>query len=493
MESTEDRKASIASQQIEEKDISSVGLSYALDPAIDARITRQLDLHILPWIFILWLLAFIDRSNIGNAKLDGLIDDLNLTGDKYNVALTVFYVLYVLIDIPSNWLLRYVGGGRYLPLLAMAWGIVGTCMGAVKSYGGLIACRLLLGACEGGMFGGIILYLSMFYRRHDLMFRLGVFYCAAPLSGAFGGLLATGLAQIHYGSYRSWPWIFFVEGSITVVVAMVAFFFLPSTPGTAKFLSKEEQWQAAQRLQVDLHGATALERPEEEHFNWREVRFALLNVNTIVMSLNFFLILIPIYSYSLFLPTIIKGMGYSRVTAQLFTVPPNFLAFLSVLAFAWTSDRIKMRGPMIVIALVLASVGYIMQLASDRNSVKYAGTFFIALGSFPCSPLVLAWLSNNLMPHTTKATGLGFQVAIGNCGAFVATFTYLAKDAPDYVTGHAICLASIGLSLLLTFSNIAYIRWENGQRQSGRREYRLQEVEDESQLGYRHPEFKYTT
>jgi len=86
----------------------------------------------------------------------------------------VFYILYVLIDIPSNWLLKVVGGGKYLPMLALAWGIVGTCMGAVKSYGGLIACRLLLGACEGGMFGGIILYLSMFYKRHQLMFRLGV-------------------------------------------------------------------------------------------------------------------------------------------------------------------------------------------------------------------------------------------------------------------------------------------------------------------------------
>ena len=89
----------------------------------------------------------------------------------------------MLLDIPSNWLLKIVGGGRYLPVLAACWGIVGTCMGAVKSYGGLVACRLLLGACEGGMFGGIILYLSMFYKRHNLMFRLGVFYCAAPLSG----------------------------------------------------------------------------------------------------------------------------------------------------------------------------------------------------------------------------------------------------------------------------------------------------------------------
>ena len=83
-------------------------------------------------------------------------------------------------------------------------------MGGVKSYGGLIACRLLLGACEGGMFGGIILYLSMFYKRHQLMFRLGIFYCAAPLSGAFGGLLATGLSEIKFHGYNGWPWIFFV-------------------------------------------------------------------------------------------------------------------------------------------------------------------------------------------------------------------------------------------------------------------------------------------
>ena len=134
----------------------------------------------------------------------GLEDDLNLGGNEFNVALTVFYVLYVLIDVPSNWLLKIVGGGRYLPILACAWGIVGTCMGAVKSFGGLVACRLLLGACEGGMFGGIILYLSMFYKRHNLMFRLGIFYCAAPLSGCFGGFLATGLSKINYAGYNGW-------------------------------------------------------------------------------------------------------------------------------------------------------------------------------------------------------------------------------------------------------------------------------------------------
>lgn len=144
-------------------------------------------------------------------------------------------------------------------------------MGAVTTYGGLIACRLLLGACEGGMFGGIILYLSMFYKRHQLMFRLGVFYCAAPLSGAFGGLLATGLAQINYHGYDGWPWIFFVEGSITIIAAMVAFFFLPNTPGSAKFLSEEEQWYITHVLRVDSGGATQIDKVEDEKFNWNAV------------------------------------------------------------------------------------------------------------------------------------------------------------------------------------------------------------------------------
>ena len=211
------------------------------------------------------------------------------------------------------------------------------------------------------------------------------------------------------------------------------------------------------------------------------------------MSLEFFLILIPIYSYSLFLPTIIKSLGYSAVVSQLFTVPPNFLAFLVVLASSFISDRIKMRGPPIIVGLLVAAIGYIMQLASHENSVKYAGTFFIAAGAFPCSPLVLAWLSNNLAPHYTKATGLGFQVAFGNCGAFVATFTYLTSDAPSYTVGHSINLGAIGLALILVAANMLYIRWENAARHAGKREYRFERArEGDGELGYRHPEFRYT-
>ena len=156
------------------------------------------------------LFSFIDRSNIGNAKLAGLPEDLGIdTGTSFNVALLVFYIPYILVDVPSNLLLKKVKAGIFLPSLITAWGLVCTCIGFTKSFAGLVVCRLLLGLFEGGILGGVIIYLAMFYRRHQVLYRSGLFYCAAPLSGAFGGLLASALGQISYNGYNRWPWIFF--------------------------------------------------------------------------------------------------------------------------------------------------------------------------------------------------------------------------------------------------------------------------------------------
>ena len=484
----EAEKAPIPIHEIERASDSSLNVP---DPALDRRITRSFDVHILPWLFGIWLGAFIDRSNIGNAKLDGLTTDLKLDGTKFNVALAVFYVLYILYDIPSNLVLKKIGGGRYLPALMVLWGVLTIIMGAVKTYAGLLICRILLGFCEGGLFGGIILYLSMFYPRHQLLTRLGVFYCAAPLSGAFGGLLATGLAEINYHGYNSWPWIFFIEGAITVVFGLISMLFLPNTPGSAKFLTAHEQAVAVHRLVFDQHGAAAASVVEQEKNSFKYMRMAIFNINTIVLSVLFLCILIPIYSYSLFLPTIISGLGYKRVTAQLFTVPPNALGFISVLVVCYFSDKIKMRGPIMIGGCSLAIVGYIMNIASSSAGVRYAGTFLIAAGIFPCSPTSVAWLSNNLAPHYVRATGIGFMVAFGNCGAFIATFTYLPANAPRYIQGHSINLAFLVLCVILAIVTMIYAKAENTKRENGGRDGRLTGT-DQADLGYRHPGFRYT-
>jgi MFS family permease len=193
----------VAPGELEKYD--TAGDEIQIEPAVDRRITRKFDKHVIPWLFALWLLAFIDRSNIGNARINGLQTNLNLgTGPKFNIALTVFYIPYIIVDVPSNWLVKRVGAGFYLPGLVIGWGVVSMCMGFVKSYESLIVVRFFLGLMEGGLLGGMIIYLAMFYRRHQLMVRIGLFYCAAPLSGAIGGLLATGLSQITAPGYNGW-------------------------------------------------------------------------------------------------------------------------------------------------------------------------------------------------------------------------------------------------------------------------------------------------
>ena len=182
-------------------------------------------------------------------------------------------------------------------------------------------------------------------------------------------------------------------------------------------------------MRLDAHGSNTAATVDEETFSWYWVRRALLNVNTIIASLLFFAIITPIYSFSLFLPTIIRSMGYSRITAQLFTVPPNMGAFFVVLFAGWASDRWRMRGPLMLVGCTVAIAGYVMLIASKHSLLQYGGTFLVAAGIFPCSPLVMGWLSNNLAPHYVRATGTGFQIMIANMAAFIATFTYLPEDA----------------------------------------------------------------
>lgn len=193
-------------------------------------------------------------------------------------------------------------------------------------------------------------------------------------------------------------------------------------------MTEEERQIALARLQADSSGAASSDAKHEK-FSWDKVKRALLNINTLLMSLNFFFLITPIYSYSLFLPTIISALGFSDVTTQLLTVPPNMCGFFIVLAACWASDKFKRRGIFMFTGVVIALIGYIMLIATPDIWTQYGGTFLVASGIFPCSPLIMGWLANNLAPHYVRATGTGFQIMIANFAAFVATFTYVEGDA----------------------------------------------------------------
>jgi sugar phosphate permease len=185
-------------------------------------------------------------------------------------------------------------------------------------------------------------------------------------------------------------------------------------------------------MKLDAHGATSASNVKEEKFSWHWVKLAL-NLNTILLSIDFFTVITPIYSFSLFLPTIISAMGYTKVNANLMSVPPNVAAFLTVILVTYLSDKYKRRGVFMLSGATLSIVGYIMLISSARPLTQYGGTFLVGAGIFPTAPIVMGWLANNTGPHYVRATATGFQIAFANCAAFIATFTYISTDAPRYL------------------------------------------------------------
>ncbi|EUC41167.1 hypothetical protein COCMIDRAFT_106858 [Bipolaris oryzae ATCC 44560] len=475
-----------------------IAITEDVNPALDKRLNRKFDLRILPWLFGIWLFSFIDRSNIGNARIAGLTTSLSIpTGTRFNIALLVFYIPYILIDVPSNLLVKRLRAGIYLPTLITCWGLVCTMMGFVKTFAGLVVCRLLLGLFEGGILGGVIIYLAMFYRRGEMLLRSGLFYCAAPLSGAFGGLLASGLARIRVGGYERWPWIFFIEGAATVVFGIVCFFFMPDTPAAAHFLTDEEKEWALRRMRIDAGGSSDVD-VDDEKFSWYWVKMALSAPQTYLSAFIWFFLLVPLYvsiikppSFSLFLPSIIAGMGYQSTTAQLFTVPPNMAAFITVIGTAYASDRLKNRGYFIIGGCVLGICGYVMLIVAKTNAVRYGGTFLVAIGVFQGSPMLMGWASNNLAPHYVRAVGIGLIISIANCSAFIGTFIYLQRDAPRYILGHSISLGALVITIILAGMQCLYLSWENKKRENGDRDDRILQS-DAGTLGHQHPSFRFT-
>lgn len=192
---------------------------------------------------ILYLISQLDRANIGNAKIEGMDKDLNLSGVQYNIALSLFFVPYILFEIPSNILLkRFSKPSIYLGSLVMSWGVIMMCHGFVKNFAGLMVVRMMLGVLEAGFYPGAVYLCTFWYMPKELATRISIFYCFSALSGAFSGLLAAGIAQMDgVAGYRGWQWIFILEGIMTVVLGAMCFFLLIDSPRLShKWLSPAE-------------------------------------------------------------------------------------------------------------------------------------------------------------------------------------------------------------------------------------------------------------
>ncbi len=248
---------------------------------LETVLVRKMDLRILPMLILIYVMNYLDRNNIAAARLAGLEDPkakggIGLTSEQYLTALSILFVGYILMQIPSNLFLNKIGKpALYLPTVMIVWGVISAATAGAQSYGGLIAIRFFLGFVEAAYFPGCLFFLSCWYTRKELGFRTALLYSGSLLSGAFSGLISAGITNGLDGARgkRAWRWLFIIEGVITIFIAFVAYLALPNFPRTTKWLTEEERQLAIWRLDEDIGEDDWVDSKNQTFFHGMKLAF----------------------------------------------------------------------------------------------------------------------------------------------------------------------------------------------------------------------------
>ncbi|KAL2865675.1 putative MFS transporter [Aspergillus lucknowensis] len=464
-----------------------------LTQTTERRLMAKVDWHVVPCLCVLYLLAFLDRVNISNAKVLGLAEDLDIVeGTKYNTALTIFFVPYVLFEIPSNILLKKLRPHLWLSLCMFLFGLVTVCQGLVTTWGGLMTTRWFLGMFETGMFPGCFYLLGMWYKRSEAQKRFSFFFSSTTLAGAFGGLLASGLGKMHgVCNLAGWRWVFLIEGILTCVVSFVLFFLLPDFPEEAKWLSEEERVYLRAKLAKDSgHAGT------DVRMGLRDVLDVFKDYKIFIGGLMYFGQIVTAYGYAYFAPSIIQSYGYGPIQTQLYSIPPWAAAFGFSMVIAYSSDKLRHRlaftiGPMLI---AMAGLGILLNVHGIENrDVQYGALFLVTSGCYSAMPVVVCWYAMNLGGHRRRSVGTAWQVGFGNIGGIVATYSFLEKDRANfYKPGFSIGISFLAFSCACCIVYFLAVWHQNRQREqvmaSGDPSYL---EEDDERLGDMATKFRY--
>ncbi|KAF4865654.1 putative transporter [Colletotrichum siamense] len=465
------------------------------------RVMRKLDWRLVPLLGLLYLISFLDRANIGNAKIEGLPEDLNLTGQQYNIALCVFFITYILFEVPSNMLLlKFKRPSTYMGILVTGWGTIITLTGLVQNFEGLVAVRVLLGVFESGFFPGAVYTISRWYLPHETQTRIAIFYSASALAGAFSGLLAFVIVRMDgLAGIAGWRWIFIIEGIASVVAGVATFFLLIDTPAlSTRWLDADERKYLELR-QYAVQGNSIRVREAEKTRKWEILRSVLLDWQLYLQALVYWSNTVPNFGMKFTMPQIIKNMGYTSSNAQLLTIPPYIVGAISAYVSSSLSDRFKWRMPFIVFAQVLVLISFAILFSKAENIQEnipacYFAIFLASVGFYPINPGGNAWTVNNLAGPTKRAQGIAYMICLGSIGGIVGSFIYREDESPKYPTGFGSSFAFAGLGVVACFV-LEFLFWNINRKRDKftEEEIRAKYSDDELQMmGDRSPLFRYT-
>ncbi|CAH0016681.1 unnamed protein product [Clonostachys rhizophaga] len=418
----------------------------------EKKLVRKLDWRILPCTWVLYLLGYLDRANIGNAKTGGMEDDFKLSSSQYSIIVLAFFISYLVFEVPANMILTRVRPSVFLPGLGLVWGTFAALMGATNNWSQLAGMRFLLGFAEAGFAPGCAFFLSSWYRKYELATRYAFLYTSVPIAGAISGLLAGVITEHMNGvsGLPGWRWLFILEGLASIVASIIIFFLMPDYPSNSKrFLKEEEMILACNRLTVDgialTQGTGAKEIP-----HWQA--FKMTCVDWRVWAQCFLFVLVTgSQTMQYFIPTLVKSFGWKGAVGQYHTIPAYAAALVYVVVSCWLADRYKNKWYFICALSGLGCVLFIAVTTVQDRITQYVLTIFAFGTIYGCSPLVKTWVSDVIpQPAAKRAIAIALINSIGNASSIYSTWLWPDKDAPRYIPGFATTTTWLGVLCIST-------------------------------------------
>jgi ACS family tartrate transporter-like MFS transporter len=414
---------------------------------LERRTIQKITLRLIPFLMLLYFVAFLDRINIGFAALT-MNKEIGLTPGIFGLGAGIFFLGYFVFEVPSTVILHKVGARFWIGRVMITWGVVSIAMAFTRGPISFYVLRFLLGLAEAGFFPGIILYLGYWFPAGHRSAVTAMFMAAAPIAGLIGSPVSGALMQLNgLLGLRGWQWLFVLEGAPAFVLGLITFRFLTDRPADAAWLDADERdWLCSeiQREQTDI-------KDPRSHSAWR----TLADWKVLALSLAYFGTSAGLYTIGFWAPLIIKGLGFSIFHVGLLVAIPNLIAVVGMILWSQNSDRTGERYWHAALACLIGAVGMVVAArAGSSATLAIAGLSLTAFGVSAAKP-PLWCLPTTFFAGTAAAASIGLINSLGTLGGFVGPYIIGSTNGTSgdftrglYLVGGTLVVSAITIVLM---------------------------------------------
>ncbi|KAI0158041.1 MFS general substrate transporter [Hypoxylon sp. FL1284] len=453
------------------------------------KLIRKMDWRIMAWTAIMFTAMELDRANLAQSLTDNFLDDMNMTTDDYNLGNTIYAVCFLAGEFPAQLLAKWLGPDRWIPSQIVLFSVVSASQFSLSSRSAFLACRALLALLQGGFIPECVLYLSYYYKHHELTIRLGFFWTGMFLADILAAIVAFGLLHMRGVQGRSgWRWLFLIEGIITGVVGLLSYVMMPPGPTqTASWSRGKDGWFSPREETIMVNriirddpskGTMHNRQPITPKLLWRSLTdIDLWPLYFIGLTFN-----IPTFSPQQYLSLSLRELGFDTFQTNLLSIPYLVLKIINMMALATLAEYTGQLAACASLFQIWCLPFLIyLRVVDTTEASKWLtwGIISLLLAAPLGHPVQVGWISRNSNTVRSRAVGAALYNMFLQAGVIISSNIYREDDAPLYRRGNSILLGILSLNLVLYVLAKAYYVWRNRVR-----EHRWSSMSPEEQLVY---------